>query len=175
MRRRILIAILAIVTVLASTSVAVAHGDGQPGPRHTRELGSQVQRQLNKVRLATVMFHSVAKAERAGYQEFLECFDNPTGGMGQHYVDVSALDNKVRANHPEAMVYEVKRDGRLRLVAVEYIVPNSPEVAANPPRLFGLEFHLNTTLDVWVLHAWIWKWNPLGVFEDWNPRVRACP
>jgi hypothetical protein len=153
----------------------MAHGDEHQGSRHTREVSPRVQRQLNRVRLSTVRFHSVAKAERAGYVEFLECFDDPMGGMGQHYVDLEALDNEVRATHPEAMVYEVKRDGRLRLVGVEYIVPNSPEVAADPPRLFGLQFHLNTTLDVWVLHAWIWKWNPLGMFEDWNPRVRACP
>lgn len=21
------------------------------------------------------------------------------------------------------------------------------------------------------LHAWIWKWNPRGLFDDWNSRV----
>jgi hypothetical protein len=175
MRRKSLVALVTILALLASTSVAVAHGDDQQGPKHSREISSRVQRQLNRVRLATFRFHRVSAAERAGYVEFLECFDDDRGGMGQHYVDVAALDDEVRATHPEAMVYEVRRDGRLRLVAVEYIVPNSPEVAADPPRLFGLQFHLNTTLDVWVLHAWIWKWNPLGMFEDWNPRVRACP
>ena len=175
MKRRSLIAVLTVLAVLASTSVAVAHGDDHQGSRHSGEISRRVQRQLNRVRLATVKFHRVSAAERAGYEEFLECFDDELGGMGQHYVDVSALDDQVQATHPEAMVYEVKRNGRLRLVAVEYIVPNTPAVAANPPQLFGLEFHLNTTLDVWVLHAWIWKWNPLGMFEDWNPRVRACP
>jgi AAA ATPase domain len=28
---------------------------------------------------------------------------------------------------------------------------------------------------VWVLHAWVWKKNPTGMFEDYNPRVAACP
>jgi hypothetical protein len=28
---------------------------------------------------------------------------------------------------------------------------------------------------LWVLHAWVWKDNPTGVFQDFNPRVRLCP
>ena len=60
------------------------------------------------------------------------------------------------------------------MVAVEYIVPNSPDVV-EPPMLFDRHFHLNTDLDVWVLHAWVWKANPTGMFMDFNPRVGACP
>ena len=29
-------------------------------------------------------------------------------------------------------------------------------------------------LGVYILHAWIWKNNPAGMFEDWNPKV-SCP
>lgn len=25
----------------------------------------------------------------------------------------------------------------------------------------------------WLLHAWLWKPNPRGLFEEWNPAVRA--
>ena len=102
--------------------------------------------------------------------------------MGQHLVDQSALDGKVSLGHPEALVYEVKPGNplrqpgnRLRLVAVEYIVPSSFVNPKHPPRLLGQNFHLNSDLDVWVLHAWVWKYNPAGVFADWNPRVGACP
>lgn len=131
---------------------------------------------LAQVRRASARFH-VGRAEQAGYQEFLACFDSTAGGMGQHYVDLAALDDTVEALHPEAMVYEVGDDGRLRLVAVEYIVPNAapPAGQTSPPRLFGQVFHLNTGLNVWVLHAWIWRGNPTGVFEDFNPNVGACP
>jgi hypothetical protein len=117
----------------------------------------------------------VSKAEAAGYEEFLSCFDSEEGGMGQHYVDVSALDDKVRRNHPEALVYEVRPNGKLKLVGVEYIVPSDFVDPGDPPRLFGRDFHENPALGVWVLHAYIWKRNPLGMFEDWNPRVGACP
>ncbi len=174
MRRRTLIVVLTVISILATSSVALAHGGGGHGDGKDFVSG-HTRRELREVRRATDRFHNVKKAERAGYEEFLACFDDEAGGMGQHYVDVSALDGTVQARHPEAMVYEVGRGGRLRLVAVEYIVPSPFVDPANPPELFGQKFHLNADLDVWVLHAWIWKWNPSGLFADWNPRVRDCP
>ncbi|MDH3190588.1 MAG: hypothetical protein OEM39_08155 [Acidimicrobiia bacterium] len=71
----------------------------------------------------------------------------------------------VEATHPEAMVYEVRPSGELVLVGVEYIVPGDLVGPANPPELFGHHFHENTTLGVWVLHAWIWKANPAGTLR----------
>jgi hypothetical protein len=75
------------------------------------------------------------------------------------------------------MVYDVRDDGRLKLVAVEYIVPNTapPNGQTSAPTLFGQQFHLNTALNVWVLHAWVWQANPTGMFEDFNRNVGACP
>jgi hypothetical protein len=171
--RRTLIVVIIMLSMLATSSIAMAHGS------HGHDTGKGISRaqvrELKQVKRATDRFHSVRKAERAGYERFLECFDSPDGGMGQHFVDVAALDGVVTATHPEAMVYEVKKNGRLKLVGVEYIVPSAFVDPASPPELFGIPFHLNSELDVWVLHAWIWKWNPSGMFADWNPRVRQCP
>lgn len=132
-------------------------------------------RQLAGVRQATAGFHRLDRAVDAGYEPFLDCFDLPdVGGMGQHYVHFGLLDGEVDAGAPEALVYEVRRD-RLRLVAVEYVVPDGfvdPDV---PPVLFGQRLHRNADLGVWVLHAWIWRDNPLGMFQDFNPNVRDCP
>ena len=47
--------------------------------------------------------------------------------------------------------------------------------SSGPPRLFGRDFHRHPLLPVWILHTWIWKDNPAGVFADFNPRVRPCP
>ena len=135
---------------------------------------SEQSQSLNGVRQATVPYHNVANAESAGYSMFLDCFDSDAGGMGQHYVNLNALDGEVDALSPEAMVYEVTGRG-LKLVAVEYIVPGDLVDPANPPQLFGMPFHENTALGVWVLHAWIWKKNPSGIFADYNPNVRQCP
>ena len=166
MRRLVLLTIAALLLVPASAaSASGGHGD---------DAHRSVRRQLEQVRRATYRFQNVRLAQRAGYVEFLDCFDSPDGGMGQHYVDLDALDGEVDHRHPEAMVYEVTPRG-LRLVSVEYIVPSAFVDPADPPELFGQDFHLNAELDVWILHAWVWKHNPDGVFTDYNPRVRACP
>jgi hypothetical protein len=171
MSRKTLLALATLLAVLVGSNAALAHGGGHETTEPTR---AQL-RELRQVKKATYRFHNVRKAERARYEQFLECFDSDEGGMGQHYVDLASLDGVVEARHPEAMVYEVGRKGRLRLVAVEYIVPSPFVDPADPPSLFGQDFHLNAALDVWVLHAWIWKKNPAGMFADWNPRVRDCP
>ena len=131
---------------------------------------------VEELRIATAQYRSVEHAIAAGYEPFMDCFDNPgVGGMGQHYVDFAALDGVVDVTHPEAMVYQVSPSGKLKLVGVEYIVPGDLVDPDNPPVLFGHEFHENPALGVWVLHAWVWKANPAGMFADWNPRVPRCP
>jgi len=129
---------------------------------------------LGAVREATDAFHDTENANRAGYFPLLPCFDKPgVGGMGQHLVNTSLLDNVINATQPEALVYEVNGD-ELKLVAVEYIVPFTAW-GSTPPTLFGQSFHRNEALGLWALHAWIWRHNPLGMFADYNPRVAMCP
>lgn len=94
--------------------------------------------------------------------------------MGQHYVNPQLLDATLVPTQPEALVYEV--DGaRLRLVAVEYIVPFTAWPSSTAPNLFGRAFFRNDTLRLWALHAWIWRHNPLGSFASYNPEVKLCP
>lgn len=165
MKRKALV-VFGIVIVLALVLATVAQAAGQ--------------NDLARVRKATAQFQNPEAAQAAGYDLLpgLDyCFDNPgIGGMGFHYINTSLLDTTVELLRPEAMVYAPTRKG-LQLGAVEYIVPAGPWDAAGntlPPMLMGRRFHLNEALGVYVLHAWIWKHNPAGVFEDWNPRV-SCP
>jgi len=132
------------------------------------------QSELDAVRAATAKFQSVEAAMQAGYEPFMECFDNPgVGAMGYHYLKGSLLDLTVEELTPEAMVYEADANGGLTLVAVEYIIPAKEWDAQNTEMatLFGQKFHLNEKLGVYVLHAWIGKENPRGVYDDWNPTV----
>lgn len=137
------------------------------------------QSDLREARQGTSKFHQVGHAEAAGYVSTLEslgCFENPgVGGMGLHYLKPSLLDGSVDARTPEALVYEMTDNGKLKLVGLEFIVPSDLVDPANPPELFGQHFHAHLVLPFWVLHAWIWAPNPLGMFEDWNPRVGLCP
>lgn len=134
---------------------------------------------LAKVRAATAQFHRPQAAQDAGYDlvEGLDyCFNNPgTGGMGFHYINTDLLDTNIELLRPEAMVYTPSPDG-LQLGAVEYIIPAALWDAEYDelPELLGQHFHLNERLGVYVLHAWIWKNNAAGIFEDWNPVV-SCP
>lgn len=134
--------------------------------------GSEAQ--LSGVRQATASLHQLAKAETAGYEKFLPCFDSPgVGGMGQHYADLASIDGTIEATHPEVLVYEPTA-GRMRLVAVEYVVPQAAWTGSEPPQLFGEHFHRNDTLGIWALHAWIWRHNPGGMHADFNPKVALC-
>jgi hypothetical protein len=130
--------------------------------------------------LATAGFQDVATAEAAGYASSLNtlgCFQDPArGGMGVHYINESLLDANLDITKPEALVYELDAAGQITgLVAHEYIVPIDAWKSKRPPRLLGMELHKHPTLPLWVLHTWLWKDNPTGVFSDWNPAVRLCP
>jgi hypothetical protein len=143
---------------------------------------------LSVARAGTAGFHDVDRAIGAGYGEFrdaagIACIDNPAGGMGVHYVNLGdVVDGAVDAATPEALVYEPQGNGRLRLVAVEYIVFQEAWDANHDalPSLFGEEFEPVGSTNrygippFYELHAWIWKNNPRGMFDDWNPRV-SCP
>ena len=132
---------------------------------------------LDDVRAATVRFHSVTQAHQAGYADpGLPCFDSPaTGqGMGTHLVNGDLLNDggALDRTHPEALVYEV-RSGSLKLVAVEYIVKMSDSATA--PHFLGQTMVPNNALGLWTLHAWIWRDNPLSLFETYNSNVELCP
>lgn len=136
------------------------------------------QADLAQLRAATAQFHQTQAAQAAGYglvPGLDYCFDNPgVGGMGIHYINTSIMDLTVDELHPEAMVYVPGPNGILQLGAVEYIVPAAAWDAAGntqPPTAWGQSFHLDPALGVYILHAWIWKENPSGMFSDWNPKV----
>jgi hypothetical protein len=144
--------------------------------------------QLAAARAGTASYHDNATAVRAGYGRFpdaagIACIDKPgAGGMGIHYVNGGLLDDAVNAATPEALVYEPTRNGRLRLVAAEYIAFQSNWDATHsaPPTLFGQQFELVGSPNrygippFYELHAWLWDHNPRGMFDDWNPRVSCA-
>jgi hypothetical protein len=158
---------VAALTALGAATTAAA---AQPGVEAARQ--------------ATARFHDVSQA--TGYGRFTDaagiaCIDNPgVGGMGIHYVNGALVgDPDEDARTPEALVYDPDAHGHLRLAAVEYIVDQAAWDAlhAAPPSLFGEPFELvgagnRYGLDpFYELHAWLWKPNPRGFFDNWNPRV----
>jgi hypothetical protein len=140
---------------------------------------------------ATTQFHDVAAATAAGYGEFkdaagIACIESSAGGMGIHYVNLGLVvkadgtpDTVLDPARPEALVYEPRDNGKLKLVALEYIVFAEAWDAAHadPPSMFGREFDFTPAGNrygipaFYALHAWIWKPNSAGLLEPYNPRI----
>ena len=145
----------------------------QPRAAASQMFGAAANADLAALRAATAPFHDFATATAAGWStQITACMASPAGGMGFHYGNVALIDGAVSVEKPELLLYEPESNGRLRLVAVEYIIPYTRRSrSATPPVLFGQEFKQNDTFQLWALHAWVWKDNPSGMFADWNPRV----
>jgi hypothetical protein len=138
--------------------------------------GASVNKDLAALRRVTASFHDFQSAAAAGWSaQITGCMTSPDGGMGFHYGNVALIDGSVRVEEPELLLYEPEQNGRLRLVAVEYIIPYTAHSrSAAPPVLFGQEFKQNDTFQLWGLHAWVWKENPSGMFANWNPKVTCA-
>jgi hypothetical protein len=167
MTARIAASVLVGLAALAVAAIALA------------ERGS-----LGQTEKATAAYKDVRQAIKAGYSFRLPdksgatCIAQPPqGAMGVHMVNKSLLDARIEATRPEAMVYEPRANGKLGLVAVEYVVFESAWKGSTPPKLFGRTFAYTPEPNryglpaFYALHAWIWKQNPSGLTSAWNPRV----
>lgn len=134
-------------------------------------LAPEVRRQLAELRAATAPYHRFEHAVESEYDfDLTGCRENPpVGGMGHHYVNEEYVDEDLRVTEPEVLLYEPQKNGRMRLVGVEFVATGAK--TDSPPTLMGQTFVWNTEFDVWTLHAWVWKHNPSGMFADWNPTV----
>lgn len=157
---------LSLLATAAAAAILLACPQAHAGKQ------ARYNAQLHELRLATAPFHRLDRAIEAGWTDDITgCLELPgVGGMGHHYVNWDAfLDGEVDPLVPELLVYAPTPNG-LRLAAVEYLVFD--ELLEGPiPELFGQTFHYNPAIDAWVLHVWLWRGNPSGLFEDWNPTV----
>lgn len=140
-------------------------------------VSGNVAAQLTEVKRLTAHYHDQEKGADAGwFDKMSECVEVPgLGGMGYHFGNPEYLGNGILDPlMPEVLLYEPQKNGRLRLVGVEYIVPEDIVGSEGPaPMLFGEHFHWNPALDLWALHVWIWRNNPAGMFADFNPKVNC--
>ncbi len=164
--KRLLIAALAVLPVVAGVALAASAFDG--------------------AKSSTARFHDFEQAKAAGYTVTvadlagITCIEDPngTGTMGVHMLNPALLfdGGVIDAAKPEILVYEPRNDGTLKLVALEYLVFKS-EYGPGRPALFGQQFDEIKAVnrygipESWALHAWIWKPNPSGTLKPFNPRV----
>lgn len=127
---------------------------------------------VDKVRVANDRFKDVSVAVSEGYAP-IPCASGIDGGaMGVHYVSEKLLKaDAVDIAHPQAVMYEPGTDGKMTLIAVEYITSKGPASLqgqlfnfTGAPNRYGLG-------PFYELHVWAWKSNPRGAFADMNPNV----
>jgi hypothetical protein len=149
-----------------------------------------LQDELAQVRRVTARFHDLEAAQGAGYELgwvngsgnriITGCVAHPTdGAMGYHYFNKELMDDlAVDVLKPEVLVYAPEPDGQRNLVAVEWVArgPNSnPPGVSEPPSILGMHMHiLVPAVGFYIMHAWVWRPNPAGMFADWNSEV-SCP
>jgi len=163
-------------TSAASAASASMHEMEAPNAPTTSP-SPTVDHDLKVLKKMTTPYQDLAVAKAAGWKDLVtDCMADPQlGGMGFHFADVARFDTTLDANRPEILVYAPTRQGGFHLSAVEYAVPVAAWTKADPPMLFGIPFHVNQQFGLWVLHAWVWRDNPSGVFADWNPVVSCTP
>lgn len=169
-------ALTALRSIAAATAIslgligsAFSHGDHAPLPGQQPVLNPLATLQLEEVRQATARYLDVDAAVADGYVD-IGAF---VPGMGWHYLKSSMVDGRFSATRPELLVYaDDPCGGKRRLVAVEYAIPL--ELSKRAPQGFAGHadrWDANDALGLWTLHAWIWEYNPDGVFAPFNSRV----
>ena len=127
---------------------------------------------VDRVRSANDRFKDISVAVAEGYAA-IPCASGVDGGaMGVHYVNSKLLQVEVPdLAHPQAVMYEPGPDGKMALIAVEYITSKGP--AALEGQLFNFTGAPNRygLGPFYQLHVWAWRPNPRGAFADMNPNV----
>lgn len=134
----------------------------------------EVAEMIKEVKEITEAYKSHDAALEAGWDTDLSgCVVHPTeGGMGHHFGRLEFLDGRINHLEPQVLLFGADENGNMEFYGVEYIVPFAIHPAdAEPPVLFGQEYHPNHEQEFWALHVWTEKENPKGMFNDWNPNV----
>lgn len=151
-------------------SSASAHENHSPtAPAKPTRVTAAALVQLEAVRDATSRYLDVDAAIADGYVD-VGAF---VPGMGWHYVNSGRIDQRFSPERPEILVYaDDPCGGKRYLVAVEYAIP-LPLSKKAPDGFSGRAdvWHADQALGLWTLHAWVWEYNPGGIFAPFNQRV----
>jgi hypothetical protein len=170
------------------------HSHGKPEPLTAAE-ALVLKEQLAEARAASRKYRDVAMAKADGYIQVTQFIP----GLGLHMVNLRISQTTFDPRRPQVLLYEpATSGGSLRLVGVAYTLQTGGDA---PPEGFvgGSDvwhFHRNLCFlpngsvtiaptagdcraksgffqarTAWLLHAWVWKTNPDGVFTEVNPQV----
>jgi hypothetical protein len=127
---------------------------------------------VEHVRTANQRFEDSSAALAEGYTA-ISCTDGSDGVVsGVHYVNSAYLRDEVPAiGRPQALMYEPGDDGRLNLIAVEYITFKGPAWLEGQPYHFIASPNRYGLVPFYELLVWAGEPNPRGIFADGTPNV----
>jgi hypothetical protein len=136
-----------------------------------RGLEGQTLWELQQARAATARYRDINNAFADGYADINVVVPN----MGYHFMKPELVDATFDIRKPEILVYNKNEDGSFTLGAVEYAVPIGLSPNAAPEGFTGSAdvWERDTNFGLWLQHAWVWTFNPDGVFNPTNPRVQV--
>ena len=167
MRRQImLVGVAALLVAAACDRSPTRDREGVTPPRGAA-FGSATNMELAAARAASARYQDLDAALAAGYVDINVVMQN----MGRHFMNPRLANGSFHPDSPQILVY-APQGGRMKLVAVEYAVPL--ELSAQAPAGFTGDADVwdpNTGFGLWLLHAWVWKPNPDGMFAPFNRTV----
>jgi len=171
----------------------LGHTHGQPGAVSAAQAVA-LRAQLAAAKAATAKYRDVSAAKATGYRQVTQFIP----GLGLHLVNLNIPENVFDPSRPQILLYEPDGSGGLTLAGVAYRFVHTTDT---PPEGFAggsdvWHFHNNLCFlpggsvtiaptaaacaqrqgvfqaqTDWLLHAWVWKTNPNGVFTEFNPSV----
>ena len=146
---------------------SVNSGDDNSSLAKQYNLPPAIMAELQIAKISSARYNNIENAIADGYVDINVVIPH----MGHHYMNSAYLDGNFEINKPEILVYSPNpASGHMQLVAVEYAIPNTfPE-----PVGFTGNYDVwlnNTAFGLWLCHAWVWEYNPDGVFTGPNPNV----
>ena len=176
---------LAAILLACEDQPAALAPEGGAASRVPATISASIASQIAQLRRLVAPFHDFQTASDAGWSApitpCLVAADLPSqpgsGAMGLHFGNPAYIQDGGVVNllQPELLLYEPEKNGKLRFVGVEYIVPFTDHSATEPaPTLLGHEFAQVPEFGVWGLHIYIGRHNPSGTFAPWNPRVSCA-
>ncbi|MET9409414.1 hypothetical protein ABZX90_27160 [Streptomyces sp. NPDC002935] len=178
-QRSLRTAITLVTAAAASLALAAVPAPAADGPADPKAM-----RDLVKAFVASVKYLDEKTALADGYVPH-QCSADPAGhgSMGYHYFNESRYGSLDPAK-PAALLFEDGKNGKRRLAGVEWIVVDADQnlkTSGDRPSMFGgqkfegpMPGHYPGMPIHYDLHVWLWKHNPSGLFNRWNPRVK-CP
>jgi hypothetical protein len=194
--------LMTVATMALGTSLIASANPHQPLPAaaYASDHDSAI---ATEVRAATEKYQHINVARASGYiVPATTCVSGPDhGAMGIHWANPAYLmnppftgANELDPTRPAILIYEPQTDGSQVLVGLEYILPLEAWIArnpgnndpANPPpqgaAVPSVDGHLMNYQaqpnrygvgNSFYLHIWAWRYNPDGLFSDWN-RTVSC-